>query len=230
MEAKKSPKADLEKRKGLFLEIGLVTILALCLFAFNMKSYDQKEVESIQRTAIDEVDEVIMNTQEQETPPPPEPEVPDVVTEVNIIDNDAESEHELGIIDMGDDANKQQETFVPIEVTAAPVEEEVEEIFQFVEEQASFPGGDEALYKYLYANIKYPDLAVANNIEGKVYVQFVVEKDGRISNVVVKRDIGAGCGDEAKRVIQSLPKWNPGKQRGKAVRSYFTLPVSFTLK
>ncbi len=230
MEAKKSPQADLEKKKGLYLEIGLVAILAIALLAFNIKSYDQEEIVVQTRTALDEVDETLIQTAEEEQPPePPEPEAPEVVTEVNIIENDAESEHELGILDMGDDANKAAEAFTPVEIEE---EQEVveEEIFVFVEEQPGFPGGDAELYKYLGENIKYPDLARNGNIEGQVFVRFVVEKDGSISNVRVMRDIGGGCGNEAVRVVKAMPKWKPGKQRGKAVRTEFNLPVRFTLK
>ena len=230
MEAKKNPQADLEKKKGLYLEIGLVAILAITLFAFNIKSYDQEEIQVQTRTAIDEVDETLIQTAEEDTPPePPEPEAPEVVTEVNVIENDAESEHELGILDMGDDANKAAEAFTPVEIEE---EKEVveEEIFVFVEEQPSYPGGEAEMYKYFSDNIKYPDLARNGNIEGKVYVRFVVEKDGSITNVRVMRDIGGGCGNEAMRVVKAMPKWKPGKQRGKAVRTEFNLPVSFTLK
>ncbi len=230
MEAKKSPQADLEKKKGLYLEIGLVAILAIALLAFNIKSYDQEEIVVQTRTALDEVDETLIQTAEEEQPPePPEPEAPEVVTEVNIIENDAESENELGILDMGDDANKAAEAFTPVEIEE---EQEVveEEIFVFVEEQPGFPGGDAELYKYLGENIKYPDLARNGKIEGEVFVRFVVEKDGSISNVRVMRDIGGGCGNEAVRVVKAMPKWKPGKQRGKAVRTEFNLPVRFTLK
>lgn len=228
MEAKKTPKADLENRKGLFLEIGLVVILAVTLFAFNLKSYDHKAIEVTQRAVVDEVDETIIQTAEEETPPePPEPEAPEVVTEVNVIDNDAESEHELGILDMSaDKAENQEIAHVEVEEEEEVIEEE---IFVFVEEQPGFPGGDAEMYKYLAENIKYPDLARNGNIEGKVFVRFVVEKDGSVSNVRVMRDIGGGCGPEAVRVVKAMPKWKPGKQRGKAVRTEFNLPVQFSL-
>ena len=129
---------------------------------------------------------------------------------------------------MGDDANKAQEEFVPVEIEEEVVVEE-EEIFQVVEEEPEFPGGMEALYKYLGESIKYPQLAKENNIEGKVYVTFVVEKDGSIANPRILRDIGGGCGNEAVRVVKAMPKWKAGKQRGKNVRVQFNLPVSFKL-
>ena len=95
MELKKNPKADLENRRGLYLEIGLVVILVAALVAFNVKSYDQEQVEVVQRTAIDEVEDVIIQTQQEELPPPPPPEQPEVTTELNVIEDDAESENEV---------------------------------------------------------------------------------------------------------------------------------------
>ncbi|KWW31992.1 MAG: periplasmic protein TonB [bacterium P3] len=227
MELKKSPKADLERKKGIYLEIGLVVALIITLVAFNIKSYDIEEIEISQRTAENVVDEVFFQTAE-DTPPPPEPEQPEVATELVVVENDAEIKNELGIIDASDDANKAQEEFVPVVIEEEVVVEE-EEIFQVVEEDPEFPGGMEALYKYLGESIKYPTLAKENNIEGKVYVTFVVEKDGSIANPRILRDIGGGCGQEAIRVVKSMPKWKAGKQRGKNVRVQFNLPVSFKL-
>lgn len=226
MEAKKSPKADLEKKKGLFLESGLVVALVLALVAFNIKSYDREVAEFSQRTAVDEMEDIVINTQE-ELPPPPPPETPEVTTEFEIVEDDKVIENEL-VVNMNDNSDQAVEaTPVVIEEEEATVEEE---IFIFVEENPEYQGGAEAMYKYLGENIKYPQLARENNIEGKVFVQFVVEKDGSITNVKVMRDIGGGCGQEAVRVVKSMPKWKPGKQRGKAVRAQFNLPVSFKLQ
>lgn len=226
MEAKKSLKADLEKKKGLYLEIGLVVALAIVLVAFNVKSYDTQVQEFTQRTAIEEIDEVVLNTQEDQPEPEP-PEAPEITTEFEVVDDDKEIENELHV-DMNDNANTEVQEFTPVEVTEEEVEKE-EEIFVFVEENPSFPGGEEELYKYLRENIKYPQLARENNIEGKVFVQFVVEKNGSISNVKILKDIGSGCGAEAVRVVKAMPKWKPGKQRGSAVRAQFSLPISFKL-
>ena len=227
MEVKKNPNADLEKKKGLYLEIGLVVALTIALVAFNIKSYDIEQVEVSQRTAIDEIEDVIIQTSE-DTPPPPPPEAPEVVTELTIVEDDAVIENEVGVIDMSD---KNVVNAEPIKVEVVEEVEEVEEeIFTVVEEEPSFPGGMEALYKYLGTSIKYPSLAKENNITGKVYVTFVIEKDGSIANPRILRDIGGGCGAEALRVVKAMPKWKPGKQRGKAVRVQFNLPVSFNLQ
>lgn len=228
MELKKNPKADLENRRGLYLEIGLVVILVAALVAFNVKSYDKEEKEAIERVASDEQEEIVIQTQQEELPPPPPPEQPEVTTEFEVVEDEAEIKNELVVNAEVTDETKN------IEITPVKIEEEEEEedvqIFTVVENDPEFPGGMEALYKYLRENIKYPQLARDNNITGKVYVTFVVERDGSIANPRVLKDIGGGCGQEAIRVVKSMPKWSPGKQRGKAVRVQFNLPVSFNLQ
>lgn len=228
MELKKNPKADLEKRRGLYLEIGLVVILAASLIAFNVKSYDKDESQIVQREVSDEPEEMIIQTDIVEPPPPPPPEVPEVTTVLEVVSDDKEDVKEINISAEVDENTKN------IEITHVEIKEEEDEtetqIFTIVENQPEFPGGMEALYKYLAQNIKYPQLARDNNITGKVYVTFVVEKDGSIANPKVLRDIGGGCGAEAIRVVKSMPKWTPGKQRGKAVRVQFNLPVNFNLR
>lgn len=229
MKPKKTEKADLENRRGLYLEIGLVVVLVAALVAFNVKSYDNKKIEVTQRTAADETEEMIIQTQDDTPPPPPPPEQPEVTTDLNIIEDDAESENEIGIVNA--EVTDKTEN---IEITHVEIEKEEEDdeqvIWQVVEQDPEFPGGVEALYKYIQQNIKYPQLAKENNITGRVFVTFVVERDGSVSNVKAARDIGGGCGAEAVRVVKSLPKWTPGKQRGKAVRAAYTLPVNFTLQ
>ena len=229
MEAKKTPRADLEKSKGLFLEIGLVAILAACLVAFNIKSYDKEVKEVSTRTADAEIEDIVIQTQQEETPPPPPEEPEMVVTDIKVVENDAVIENEVGILDAGDNANKGQEEFHQV-VVEEEEEEEEEEVFLVVEDDPEFPGGLEALSKFIGDNLHYPQLAKENNITGRVFVSFVVEKDGSVANVKVLRDIGGGCGAEAVRVVKSMPKWKPGKQRGKPVRTQFNLPVLFDLQ
>jgi len=228
MELKKNPKADLEKRRGLYLEIGLVVILAAVLMALEVKSYDKEEKEQFVREVSEEQEEIIIQTKQEELPPPPPPEQPEVTTEFEVVEDDKEVTNELVVnAEVTDDTKN-------IEITPVKIEEEEEEeeqqIFTVVENDPEFPGGMEALYKYLAQNIKYPQLARDNNITGRVYVTFVVERDGSITGCRVLRDIGGGCGQEAIRVVKSMPKWHPGKQRGKAVRVQFNLPVNFNLQ
>lgn len=228
MELKKNPKADLEKRRGLYLEIGLVVILAAVLIAFNVKSTDAEETSAFQREAVQEEEEIVIQTAEDTPPPPPPPEAPEVTTVIEVVSDDKEDIKEVSFNAEVDENTKN------IEIAPVQIEEEEDEtetqIFTVVENDPEFPGGMEALYKYLAQNIKYPQLARDNNITGKVYVTFVVERDGSIANPKVLRDIGGGCGAEAIRVVKAMPKWTPGKQRGKAVRVQFNLPVNFNLK
>jgi protein TonB len=228
MELKKNPKADLEKRRGLYLEIGLVVILLISLVAFNIKSYDAEGSEGFVREVIEEVEEQVIQTDMPEPPPPPPAEVPEVTTVLEVVSNDKEDIKEVNISELAN------ENATNIEITPVKIEEEEDEleteIFTVVENDPEFPGGMEALYQYLGKNIKYPQLARDNNITGMVYVNFVVERDGSISNPKVLRDIGGGCGAEAIRVVKAMPKWTPGKQRGKAVRVSFNLPVRFSLR
>ena len=227
MELKKSPKADLENKKGLFGSLGLVLTLAIVLVAFEWKSYDKEEIQLAARAAVETEEEVIIQT-EQNLPPPPPPPPAQVSDEIEIVEDDVEIENEVEI-----NAEATEETVVE-DYVAPPVvveEEEVaeEEIFQIVEEMPSYPGGAEALYEYLNDNIRYPIVALESGISGRVYVQFVVEKDGSVSDVKVLRGIGGGCDEEAIRVVEKMPKWNPGKQRGRAVRVLYMVPINFTL-
>jgi len=110
-----------------------------------------------------------------------------------------------------------------------PAEKESKEVFTMVEDMPAYVGGQEAMMSFLAGNIKYPEAAMKKDIQGKVYVTFVVEADGSVTNVKVLRGIGSGCDEEAVRVVKMMPKWNPGKQAGKAVRVQYNLPIRFAL-
>ena len=103
-------------------------------------------------------------------------------------------------------------------------------VFVVVEKSPEFPGGNDSLYAFIGRNIKYPEAAKKNKIEGRVFVTFVIEKDGQVSSAKILRDIGGGCGEEALRVVNSMPKWKPGTQRGNPVRVQFNLPIMFQLQ
>ena len=115
----------------------------------------------------------------------------------------------------------------PVEVIEG--EEELSSVFTVVDEDPEFPGGKDAMTKFIQDSLRYPQMALANNIQGKVYVTFVVEADGSITNPRILRDIGGGCGKEAIRVVKMMPKWEPGKKDGKPVRVQFNLPVNFVI-
>lgn len=225
MEPKKSPKADLENKRTLFLQIGLIISLAIVLGAFEWKSYEKRE-QTLQKQTVKETPEEMVPITKQEKKPPP-PEAPKSTTQLNIVEDDVDVEDEV-IIDVGADENTEVQEYEPV-----PMEEEEkkeEKIFVVVENQPQFPGGEKARMRYLRNNIEYPQLARESGIEGTVYVTFVVEKDGSITDVRVLRGIGGGCDKEAIRVVKEMPKWEPGKQRGKPVRVQFNMPIRFTLQ
>jgi TonB family C-terminal domain len=231
MELKKTDKANLENKKALFTQIGLIVALSLMIFAFEYKSYDKKEVKLAQKEAVNQVDEVVMQTQE-DTPPPEQASAPEVsTTEFTIVINDAKITNVFNVTSLDVQGGNIGVTATKIEIAAEPEElKEEKTIFTVVEQEASFPGGYDKLMEYLSKNIKYPQQARETGTKGRVMLTFVVEKDGSITDIKVLRDIGSGCGEEAIRVVKTMPKWAPAKQRGKAVRQQFNLPVVFNLQ
>ncbi len=227
MELKKSPKADLESKRVIFTEIGLVIGLALMLVAFEWKTYDKTVMEVAARTVEDIAEEIIPITEQKVKPPPPAP-VQQVV-KINIVEDDVEVEDDIDIDVEADQNTEVQEYVAPVKVEEEESAEE-QQIFMVVESMPEFPGGESQLYKFLAENIKYPQMAKESGIQGRVFVTFVVERDGRVTDVRVLRGIGGGCDEEAIRVVSNMPKWTPGKQRGKAVRVQYNLPVKFTLQ
>ena len=226
MQLKKSPNASLEDKKLTYVLIGLVLVLSICYVAFE---WTEKEVTKYEVTDTDFFFEEEIDIQQttQETPPPPPPPAVQEVEVLNVVEDDVETE----TIEINTEDDKDVEVVIapPVE---APVEEEEEEvIFVVVESMPEFPGGQQALFKYIGENIKYPVIAQENGIQGRVICQFVVNKDGSIVDVVAVRSSGEPSLDkEAIRVIKSMPKWKPGKQRGKPVRVKYTVPVNFRLQ
>ena len=230
MEIKKSPKADLEGKKLLYREVGLIIALLLVLAAFEW-STSEKTVSTFQEeTAVVAEEEIIPITQE-ETPPPPEaPKEPVLSDFIDIVDDDIQVDTEL-LISVEDDADMGVEirNYVPQGTTEE--EEEEEEIpVAIVDEKPKFMGGDQSEFtKWVSNNIVYPEIAKENGISGRVMLQFTVERDGSVTNVVVLRGIDSSLDREAVRVVQSSPKWTPGKQRDRPVRVRYTFPVIFRL-
>ena len=227
METKKSEKADLEWRKPVFFEIGLCVALALVLTAFDVIGPREKNEGGFQMTEIFVDDETVLNTKREEPPQTP-PEPVQNTTQIKAIDNNIELLDNLSFeTEVGEDEIVPEYSGPMDEI--GEDESKEEEIFTVVEELASFPGGDEALTKYLRENLAYPRAAIDAQAQGRVFVEFVVEKDGRISNVKIKRSVMPALDEEAIRVVKAMPKWNAGKQLNKAVRSRFTLPINFVL-
>ena len=226
MQLKKSPKASLEDKKLTYVLMGLVLVLSICYVAFE---WTEKEVTKYEVNDTDFFfeEEIDIQQTSQETPPQPPPPAVQEVEVLNVVEDDVEVE----TIEINTEDDKDVEVVIapPVE---APVEEEEEEvIFMVVESMPEFPGGQQALFKYLAANVSYPVIAQENGIQGRVICQFVVNKDGSIVDVVAVRSSGEPSLDkEAIRVIKSMPKWKPGKQRGKPVRVKYTVPVNFRLQ
>ena len=226
MQLKKSPKASLEDKKFTYVLMGLILVLSICYVAFEWTEKEVTKYEVAEDLAfIDEEIDIQQTT--QETPPPPPPPAVQEVEVLNVVEDDVETE--TIEINTEDDEDVEVVIAPPVE---APVEEEEEEtIFMVVESMPEFPGGQQALFKFLAENVKYPVIAQENGIQGRVICQFVVNKDGSIVDVQAVRSSGeASLDKEAIRVIKSMPKWKPGKQRGKPVRVKYTVPVNFRLQ
>ncbi|MBA4304723.1 MAG: energy transducer TonB [Sphingobacteriaceae bacterium] len=220
MEPKKNPKADLNKQRGLFFQVGMITSLGLMLTAFN---WAQREggAGDLGTLVIEEPVEVEIPQTEQKVqpPPPPPPPVLEVVEDDELVEEDDIQSTEVT-----------QDTKIDIPVIEPEEGPSEPEIFTVVEEMPTFPGGDQALLEYMAKNTKYPPLARENGLQGIVVVTFVVDEKGNINNVQVLRGIGGGCDEEAIRVVKSMPAWKPGKQRGMPVRVQYNLPFRFTLR
>ena len=229
MEIKKSPKADLENKKSTSILIGLVVALGIMFIAFEWSQRDVVVYEEAIQSAVVEDEEMIEVTYREETPPPPAPEPPAPETVLSDVIEIKDNTEEVETVDFSaeDDASQRVVVQAPV---AAPVEEEEEQqIFVVVEKMPEFPGGEEAMRRYLARNIRYPLIAQENGIQGRVICQFVVNADGKIVDVQVVRGVEASLDAEAVRVIQSMPSWTPGKQGGKSVRVKYTLPIRFKL-
>ncbi|MBW6460037.1 MAG: TonB family protein [Bacteroidales bacterium] len=226
MEQKKSSKADLESKKVIYRQIGLIIALAVVLFAFEWKTYDKTIGDLGQRQMEDIPEEMVEITVQETKPPPPPP--PKQVVQINIVDDDIEVDDDI-MINVEADQSTEMQAYIPVRVEDEADHEETT-IFMVVESMPVFPGGEANLYKFLAENIKYPQMAKESGIQGRVFVTFVVERDGSVTDVRVLRGIGGGCDEEAIRVVRNMPKWTPGKQRNKAVRVQYNLPVKFTLQ
>jgi len=214
---KKYPSADIFRYRSVFLKIGYVIALAVIILAFNWTQYDPSLLDLGQSAKPDDFEiETPPPTNPQEPPPPPPP------PKLEVVEDEEEIEEEPEIEDMEIDED------VAIEIE----EEDPDEgrIFMVVEDMPEFPGGYAAMTKFIQKNLQYPPMARENSISGKVYLKFVVEPSGEVSKIQLLRGIGGGCDEEAIRVVKKMPKWKPGRQRGKAVKVWFNLPIRFQLQ
>lgn len=228
MEPKKSAKADLENKRDVFIQLGMVLSLLIILMAFNIND-KVKSADSLGQLTTEAIeDEVIPVTRQEEQQPPPPPPPPKVIEVLTIIDDDIQLDDDFEF-----QSSEADHTTI---IDAIPVikkeetKDEDAEIFVIVEDMPEFPGGEVALRRWIANNIKYPVIAAENGIQGRVYVQFVVDRDGGISNAKIARGVDPSLDQEALRVVNSLPKWKPGMQRGKPVRVSYTVPINFQLQ
>ena len=228
MEIKKSPKANLEDKRLTFVFMGLIVALAILYTAFEWTQREITVHEVVnEEFLIEEEIQIDQTFQEETPPPPPEPEeVPEVIEEIKIVEDDVETED----VDFSTEDTKEAVEIKQVIIDDEEEEEEIEEVFLVVEESPEFPGGQKALMKYFSDNVRYPVVAAENGIQGRVICQFTVWKDGTIRDIVVLKGVDKSLDKEAIRLIENMPKWNPGKQRGKAVSCKFTVPVSFRLQ
>ena len=228
MEIKKSPKASLENKKSLFLMVGLIIALAVTGLAFSMNSKPVADEYKPPRAETTEVEQIDNTRQDQpETPPEQQKVQAQVITDVlNIVSNDQKIESNIVF---ADDASEFDDFEIVIEEKEEVIEEE--EIFVNAEEMPTFQGGDLSKFRnWVQQNVKYPQIALENGIQGNVVIKFVVEKDGKLSNIQLLQAPDKTLADAAVAVLQRSPKWKPGKQRSKPVRVTYTLPVSFKIQ
>lgn len=227
MEIKKSPKADLQNKKGLFLEIGLIVALLVVIgaFLYTPKEYRIEKVDNNYGPVEEEITEITRNEQK----PPEQPQKVEVKVFNDILDivtNDAKITTDISFEDFADD----------LEITTQVVEvadEEIEDDQPFikVEKMPSFQGGDLNKFRnWVQERVRYPQIAQENGVSGKVVLSFVVEKDGTLTNIEVLQSPDRSLADEAVRVLKTSPKWEPGQQRNQPVRVKYTLPVDFRIQ
>ncbi|MDD4919527.1 MAG: energy transducer TonB [Bacteroidales bacterium] len=230
MELKKSPKANLENKRMLFIEIGLVVALVVVLAAFEYKTYEKNAsfIDAEVKQVIEE--EQIPVTLETPPPPPETPQAPLLSDAIEIVDDDITIEDDI-IIESEDDASFAVEIRDYINYTQEETVEEEEIPVAIVEEKPTFLGGDENTFtKWVFERIVYPEVAKENGVQGRVTLTFIVDSDGYVKNVMVLRGVDPSIDKEAVRVVSSSPRWKPGRQRDKNVRVRYNFPLNFQLR
>lgn len=219
-------KSKTNKNRALYFKIGLALSLGVSLLAFEWKSYDDPSLVTIYTTPVIETPDDLPPITEYERPKPKTtPQIVEVKNE-EIVDTTQVIEF-IEFTDTGSVAIIDE----PIDDGGDEIpEEKPDEVFHFLAEGASPQGGMPTFYKFIKKNLKYPRQAKRMGIQGKVFVKFVVDKTGELTNIQVIRGIGGGCDEEAVRILKKSPKWNPGKQRGKPVKQQMTFPINFKLK
>lgn len=226
MEVKKSPKVDLENKKPMFMQIGVVFALAIVLIAFDWSkpASNSNIYQAIDEPVIDVDLPPVVRTEEVTPPPPPAPRLADII---NIVNNEVEPDDDFVFT-----SEVNPDDAIDLVKYTEPVGEKDEDapLVFIAEKMPEFPGGNEALLRYLATSIKYPSIALQNDIQGRVYVSFVVNTKGIVEDVKISRGIDPSLDKEAIRVVQAMPAWTPGQQGIKKVKVAFTVPINFVLE
>jgi len=223
---KKTERANLEKKKILFLEIGYVIALLFLLLAFEWTKENLNQSSLGALPDIQGEQEVVPITRQEPPKPKTPPKPKQVIVELNIVDDNVKLDDELNIADFSSDQND----VIDI-VDLQPEEEEEAKVFYIVEDMPKFQGGSlDDFRNYIQTHINYPPIALENSISGTVYVNFVVNKKGLISNINIVRGVDPSLDNEVIRALKAAPKWEPGKQRGKPVNVSMAIPVKFILQ
>jgi periplasmic protein TonB len=227
METKKATKVNLEKKRFLFLELGLVLALGLCFAAFEWSNPEVSDSTLGNTSFTDIMEGDLINIKLPPPPPPAPPEKKVVVETFTITDKPIEVTPNVF-----DEPTGPTDITIIIPKDDIIIIEDPVEVIEFVkvEVKPAFPGGDAALLQFITKNTKYPKIPLELGIEGKVYVQFVIGTDGSVGSVTIARGVDDYLDKEAIRVVSTLPNWTPGKQRGKAVPVSFVLPINFNIE
>ena len=229
MEKKKSERADLQNKKVLFMEIGCIIALALVYFGFEYTSEEVRTVVLDDNNVITEIEDLIPITFETPPPPPAAPKIPVLSDQIDIVDDEIEIDDNM-FLKLEDDPGSGVEIKDYIEVIDEEVEEE-EIPFMLVEEKPTFQKGDANQFsKWVNQRLVYPEIAKENGVQGRVTLQFTIDKDGSLTKVKVVRGVDPSLDKEAVRVVSMSPKWEPGRQRDRAVPVTYTFPVIFKLR
>ncbi len=213
------------RNTALFTAIGLVISLSLVIIAFEWKSYGTNDLVELGNISAEFEEMLDIPVTEQPPPPPPQAQVANILEVPDAVEIQEDLEINLDV-EVTEESTIEEIIYEESEIE----EEQAEEIFQFVEQSPEPPGGIKAFYKFISENLTYPPQARRSGVEGKVYLQFVIYKDGSIKDITVLKGIGFGCDEAAVKALSKSPLWNPGKQRGNPVNVRMALPIIFVLE
>ncbi|MET6989047.1 energy transducer TonB [Sediminicola arcticus] len=234
MEPKKNPKADLTKNSSMYFVIGLAVVMLIIWRALEWRTYDEQTTYDTSLNVEDMLDEEVPMTEQIKTPPPPPPPAaPEIIT---VVEDEVEVEE---TVIKSTETSQEEEIIEVDDISVDEVEEDIDVPFAVIEDVPVFPGCEnekdkracfnDMMQQHIRKNFRYPEIAQEMGVQGRVSVMFVIQKDGSIGNVRM-RGPDQNLEKEAQRIISKLPKMTPGKQRGRAVRVPFSIPITFKLQ